>query len=139
VRIALLAFVSVALLTSAFGQAVNDRERVIRRTIDQGISEGWDQKILGGMGDAAAVLLTKILGGEDLNPTKIDMSMVVLYEAFADPRTVEPASEREPRTALLLLRYLDLESKDAAQKKRIAETVKYLKDRYAASLQPAQH
>src|SRR5215475_10005494 len=96
-------------------------EAIIKRVIDSGISEGHDQKVIGQLGDGAAVLATKILAGRVPTPTNIDMSLVVLRSAFADPSFVE-ATDREPRTALLLLRYLDLCTNDSTVKQRIAET-----------------
>ena len=39
---------------------------------------------------------------------------------------VEVVDDRQPRTALLLLRYFDLSTNDVALKKRIADAVKYV-------------
>lgn len=119
----------------AYSQAVNDPGLIIRRMIDTGFFEGHDQKVIGRMGDAGAVLVTKILAGRDLTPNTIDNALVVIEGSFADPSFVETAHDRQPRTALLVLRYLDLSTNDAALKKRITDTVKYVEDRYTASLQ----
>ena len=129
--------ICLAVILSALGntQAGSDPERIIRRIVDDGISEGHDQKVIGGIGDAGAVLLTKILADRVLTSNTIDNALVVLGEVFADPAFVEIPSDRQPRTALLLLRYLDLSTNDAALKKRITDRTKYVRDRYAASLQ----
>jgi len=116
------------------GQAGNDPESVIGRMVDTGSLEGHDQKVIGGMGDAGAVLLTNVLAGKDLTSGTIDNSLVVIDAVFADPSLVEPAGDRQPRTALLLLRYFDLSTNDVALKKRIVDATKYVQDRYAASL-----
>jgi len=103
--------------------------------VDTGAFEGHDQKVIGRLGDGGEVLLTKILAGRDLTSNTIENALVVLGGIFADPTFVETTGDRQPRTALLLLRYLDLSTKDAALKKRIADTGKYVQDRYTASLQ----
>ncbi len=126
---------SLILSSIAYGQTVNSPEHVIRRIVDSGVSEGFDQKVIGGMGDAGAVLVTKIIAGRVLTSRTIDNALVVIEESFADPTFVEVADDRQPRRALLLLRYLDLSTNDAELKKRIADTTKYVQDRYAASLQ----
>jgi hypothetical protein len=120
---------------AAHGQTGNDPESVIRRMVDIGFHEGHDQKVVGRLGDAGAVLVTKILAGRDLTPSTVDNVLAVLYQSFADPTFVETTSDRQPRTSLLLLRYLDSSASDAALKKRIADTAKYVQDRYAASVQ----
>jgi|SRR5271157_4415734 len=129
--------ISVALILSSvvYGQTGNDPEHVIKRMFDTASFEGHDQKVIGRLGDAGAVLVTKILAGRDLTSQTIDTALVVIEGSFADPNFVEAANDRQPRTALLLLRYLDLSARDSALKKRIADTAKYVQDRYAASLQ----
>jgi hypothetical protein len=120
--------ICLAVILSALGnaQAGSDPERIIRRIVDDGISEGHDQKVIGGLGDAGAVLLTKILADRDLTSNTIDNALVVIDSVFADSNLVETVDDRQPRTALLLLRYFDLSTNDAALKKRIADAVKYV-------------
>ncbi len=132
--------ICLAVILSAPGNAQvgSGPERIIRRIVDDGISEGHDQKVIGGIGDAGAVLLTKILADRVLTSNTIDNALVVLGEVFADPTFVEAVEDRQPRTALLLLRYFDLSTHDAALKKRIADAVKYVQDRYTASLHAAK-
>jgi hypothetical protein len=131
----MLSFCAVLLLsTLACGQTGNDPERVIRRIVDAGSSEGHDQKVIGRLGDAGAVLLTKILADRNLTSNTIDGALVVIDGVFADPTFVEVADDRQPRTALLLLRYFDLSTNDTALKRRIADATRYVQDRYASSL-----
>lgn len=132
--------IGLALILSgvAYGQAGNDPEHVIKRMFDTASFEGHDQKVIGRLGDAGAVLVTKILAGRDLTSQTIDTALVVIGGSFADPSMVETASDRQPRTALLLLRYLDLSASDTDVKKRIADTLKYVQGRYAKSLQGAR-
>jgi hypothetical protein len=117
----------LALLLAAFGATAapgqsSPQEQIIRRIINTGASEGHDQKLIGGMGDAAAVIVTKILAGRTTTPSEIDNVLVVLDSSFADPRAIDSSQDREPRAALFVLRYLDCYTTDIGLKKRIAET-----------------
>lgn len=125
----------VALSSVAYSQTGNDPEYIIRRMIDTSFFEGHDQKVIGRLGDAGAVLVTKVLAGRDLTTRAIDNALMVIVDSFTDPSFVETVGDRQPRTALLVLRYLDLSTRDAALKKGIADTGRYVQDRYAASLQ----
>jgi len=105
--------VALTLASLAYSQVGNEPEHIIGRIVDTGISEGHDQKVIGRLGDAGAVLVTKILAGRDLTSGTIDNSLVVIEGSFADPSFVESAADRQPRAALLLLRYLDLSTSRA--------------------------
>ncbi len=120
--------ICLAVILSALGntQAGSDPERTIRRIVDDGISEGHDQKVIGRLGDTSAVLITKILSDKDLTSGTIDNVLVALEGSFADPALVVIAGDREPRTALLLLRYLDISTSDIGLKRRIADTRKHI-------------
>ena len=120
--------ICLTVILSALGniQAGGDPERIIRRIVDDGISEGHDQKVIGRLGDAGAVLITKILSDKNLTSKTIDNVLVALEGSFADPALVEVASDREPRTALLLLRYLDISTSDIGLKRRITDTRKHI-------------
>jgi hypothetical protein len=120
---------------SAYGQTTSDPEHVVSRMIYGGVFEGHDQKVIGGLGDAGAVLVTKALAGKELTSGNVDGALEVIYGAFADPSMVSNAADRQPRTALLVLRYFDLSTTDAALKKRIADAGKYVQGRYTAFLQ----
>jgi len=114
----------------AAGQPGNSPEAVIKRMIDQGSLEGHDQKVLGTTGDAAGVLLTKVLAGKTLTTDQIDTSLLILNMAFADPRMVENASDRQPRTALFVLQAFDRLSEETDLRKRIAQTRAYIQSRH---------
>lgn len=116
-------------------QTVNDPESVIKRMIDTGFLEGHDQKVVGRLGDAGAVLVTKILAGRDLTSNTSGNAVLVIEELFVDPSLVETASDRQPRTSLFILKYLDLSTNDAELKKHIGDTRNYILDRCASSLQ----
>jgi hypothetical protein len=125
---------ALALSGIARGHAVDDPEVVVRQIINTGLIQGWDRKVLLHLGDAGAVLLTKVLADKELTSKTIGSVLIVIEESFADPSFVEIARDRRPRTALLVLRYLELSTNDADLKKHIADTGKHVRDRYAASL-----
>jgi hypothetical protein len=107
---------------------------VIARIIDSGLFEGHDQKVIGWLGDAAAVIVTKHLSQRHLSQTDIDGTLIVLTGAFADPSFVRNEADREPRTTLLVLRYLELSTHDSKLKARIADTKKYIEDHRVQSI-----
>jgi hypothetical protein len=127
--------VCVLLPAIATCQTGNDPEHVIRRMIDSGGFEGHDQKVIGPMGEAAAVLVTKILAGRNLSSKDIDMALLVLEGSFADPSFVKLEADREPKTALFVLKCFDSSTNDPALKKRIAEAREYMQQRYAKFIQ----
>ena len=96
----------------------------------QGITEGHDVGIVGGIGDSAAVIVTKVVGGKSLSPSQIDLVLAVLYMAFGD---VKPGPDAEPRTALFVLHQLDLSTNDAQLRARVAQTRKYIVDEFSKS------
>jgi len=123
------ALIVILLSCGADGQTGNNPEAVIQRMIDQGSLVGHDQKVLGTIGDAAAVILTKVLAGKTLSGEQIDTSLLILNMAFADPRMVESASDRQPRTALFVLQAFDHLSPETALRGRIAQTREYIQSR----------
>jgi len=112
------------------GQTGNNAEVVIKRMIDSGTLEGHDSKVIGPMGDAAAVVLTKVLGGRTISANQIDSSLLILNMAFGDPNAVEIPSDRKPRTALFILQLFDYSTQDESLRKRIGETREYIQARY---------
>src|SRR5215469_5304832 len=96
----------LCLSLQATGYCQNDKgQEVIEKIIKTGAIEGNDIKIIGPMGDAAAVTLTKILGNKELLSNDIDAALWVIGHAFADPTFVKSIPDRQPRTALLVLNY----------------------------------
>src|SRR2546421_12782472 len=81
-------------------QEITTPERAIGRMIDSGVFDGWDQKLIAGTGDAAAVVVTKIVRGRTLSPDQIERVLAVLNMAFAG---VKPGPDAEPKTALFVL------------------------------------
>ena len=105
---------------------------MIANMIRTGGYPGSIAKALDRMGDAAAVTVTRILGGTaNLPVDQVDTVLAVIHLAFAAPQLVDEVSDREPRTALFLLRYLDLSTNDAGLKGRIAAEAQYVREQYA--------
>jgi len=94
------------------------------------IYTGVWEKQLNRYGDAAAVSVTKILRDKDIPAEEIDRILKIIYSAFAAPAIVEVKSDRQPRTTLLVLRYLDACAKEPELKKKIAATRGYVQDQY---------
>ena len=130
-RVTLVVILGLALSGAAYGQGGYDPEQVVRRVVNTGMIQGWDQTVLAQLGDAGAVLATKVLADGNLTPKTIGGALMVLENSFAEPKFVEVTADREPRTSLLLLRYLELSTSDAESRKNIADTRKYVQDRYA--------
>jgi hypothetical protein len=138
VRVTLVIILGLALSGAAYGQGGNDPEPAVRRVINTGMIQGWDQKILVHLGDAGAVLATKVLADRNLTAKTIGSALTVVANSFAEPKLVEVTTDREPRTSLLLLRYLELSTSDAESRKNIADTRKYVQDRYATFLKTSE-
>jgi hypothetical protein len=138
VRVALVVALGLALSGAAYGQAGDDPGQVVKQIINTGMIQGWDQKLLVHLGDAGAVLATKVLADGNLTPKTIGGALIVVENSFAEPRLVEVTADREPRTSLLLLRYLELSTNDAESRKNIADTRKYIQDRYTGFLKAAE-
>jgi hypothetical protein len=131
--ILLVSFLCLAPLATGQPQETYTPEDVIRRMLYQGITEGHDVGVVGGTGDAAAVIITKVVGGRSLSPSQIDVVLAVLNMAFGD---VTPGPDAEPRTALFVLHQLDLSTNDAQLRGRVAQTRKYIADEFSKSTKP---
>ena len=127
--VVLISFLCLAPLATGQLQG-STPESVIRRMIDEGMTEGHDDGVLGGTGDAAAVIITKVVGGRSLSGPQIDIVLAVLNMAFAEET---PGPNAEPKTALFVLHQLDLSTNDAQVHDRIALTRKYITDEFSKS------
>ena len=138
-RVSVIVILGLALSGAAYGQGVNDPEQRVRQVISTGMIEGLDQKLFVHLGDAGAVLATKVLADRNLTAKTIGSALIVVENSFGEPKLVEVTADREPRTSLLLLRYLELSTSDAESRKNIADTRKYVQDRYATFLKASEH
>ena len=131
--ILLVSFLCLAFLATGQSQGTVTAEDVIRRNLYQGLIDGHDVGVVGGTGDAAAVIITKVVGGRSLSPSRIDVVLALLNTAFVD---VTPGPDAEPKTALFVLRQLELATNDAQLRGRIAQTRKYIADQFSKSAKP---
>ncbi len=122
--LALFFFVLFSCPSVSFCQTISTPEEVIGRALETGVIDGHTIKMVGPMGDAAGVAVTRVVAERSLRPDEVQSILDILTESFADPRLVENSGDREPRAALFVLRYLDATATDSALKTRIAETRK---------------
>jgi hypothetical protein len=101
-----------------------------------GFFEGRGIKEMRRAGDSTAVVLTRVLSDHELNKTQIESSIYILNAAFSEPSLIDNASDREPRTALFILRYLDLCTQDSALKAQIVEARKHITEQAAKGTKP---
>jgi hypothetical protein len=135
-RLLVIAVVLTSLIPcTSYSESADDAEHVIARMINSATLEGHDSKIIGPMGDAAAVVLTKVLAGKELRGQDIDGGLWILGQAFGDPSMVKNVPDRRPRSTFLLLRYFSISTNDPDLKKRIEEARKYVEDRYSRTVQ----
>jgi hypothetical protein len=134
-RALLLTAVCLGLSALLLGQMEPlDAEQAVRQAFAHA-NEGFtstDVKELGWLGDASAVALTKVVGGRVLDGRDIESMLLVITLSYEDPRIIRADSDREPRTTLLLLRYLGLATSDTKLKAKIVETKRYVTDQYAS-------
>lgn len=78
------------------------------------------------LGDEGAVAIARVISDRSLTRAEVEMVLTLLQDSFSDVGQIQPASNRQPRAALLLLRYLEYSADDPELKKEIAETRKLL-------------
>src|SRR5712692_8905538 len=106
-KLLLAIFASVAFSSLAPCQTGTSPESEIRRIMQSDGYEGHDEKIIGRMGDRAALAITKVVGNKDLTADDINSILLIIHTSFAAPKIIEIESDREPRTTLFVLKYLD--------------------------------
>ena len=116
---ALLLFCGVA-----YGQTSKlSDEQIVERVITSGVVEGNQDKQISRLGDAAAVAATKVIGGklvrgETITASDVNGVAIVLRLAFAAPTIVDATSDREPKTAIVLLQFLGIDYSRRRRQKR---------------------
>jgi hypothetical protein len=132
IKILFAVFCFLALSAPIQSQKTSTPEEAINRIIDPGLIDGHDSKVIGGIGDAAAVTVTKVVRGRSLNPAEIDRVLIVLNMAFGD---VTSGPEAEPRTTLFVLHQLEQSTSDVQLKERIAKTRNYVQEEFLKAKQ----
>jgi hypothetical protein len=130
-------FACILLCQAGSGQTPG---RTLRESIEGilsgGLWEGQAEKQMRRAGDATAVAITKIIADRNLDNHEIETVVDMLDGSFAEPTWVEVVSDRQPRTTLLLLRYLECSTQDTPLKRKIAETRKHLLEGIAKPTKP---
>ncbi len=131
-QLRLAAFVALSL--TAWGQTVNNgAEQRIRTEIFGGIVSGIAVKEQSRMGDAAAVLIGRVIDGQTLSAADITKILYIVHGAFGRPAALENVADREPKQTLLLLEQLDRATTDASVRAQIADERKFVRDQFAAA------
>ena len=133
-RLVLFAISVFMASTRTVSQESNLPDMAISRMIDSGVFDSQDEKIIAGKGDAAAVMVTKVLRGRTLDPGQIDRTLLVLNTAFGG---VVPGPDAEPKTALFVFRELELSTNDAQLRARIGQSRKYAEEEFSKSTKTA--
>lgn len=125
------------ILPTIFFQAEQfDNESTIRQVMTQASQQTYTstgQKQLRRLGDATAVALTKVIGGRALNQHDVQPVLLMLELSFSDFRFVEISADRQPRTTLVLLNYLDSVTSNTELKAKIGSTRTYVLGQYQKS------
>lgn len=112
----------------------NDPEQVVRRILDTGLYEGHDNKVIGSLGDAAAVVVTKVASARTLTDSQIEAVLLVLRSAFSDIHSISNVADREPRTALFVLKSLHSSTDNPALWGKIDATSTFIQKQYAKTI-----
>ena len=106
----------------------DDAEHSVRNMLmHPGGYYGTDVKALSPLGDASAVAVTKVLGGNGVSPEQINQVLLILTLSFQAPQGIENVADRQPRTTLFLLNYLECSTSNPAVRAKITETREELK------------
>jgi hypothetical protein len=105
------------------GVHYDDAEHSVRNMLAHpGGYFGSDVKSLSRLGDASAVALTKVLGGNGVSPEQMNQVLLIVTLSFEGPKSIENPADRQPRTTLFLLKYLECSTSDPEVRTKIAET-----------------
>lgn len=126
-----------ALSGAAFAQQPGRTlEQTIEKYLFGGYVDGQGVKQMRRAGDSAAVALSRVLSDRELSNDQIECAASILDSAFSEPGWIENPSDREPRTTLLILRYLDLCAQGPPLKAKIAEVRRHVTDQAAKPVKP---
>ena len=125
----LLVFLVTVVRSAGYAQegasSHDEPEHTVAQALEEagrGVSTSWTEKALNRLGDSCAVSITKLLAGR--SPTNEDKRriLVVINFCFAEPKLISQATDRQPRTTLFLLAYLDALPGDQVLRKQVAQT-----------------
>jgi hypothetical protein len=122
----LTASIMVAILALALPQADSNEEQAehsVRNMLAHvGMYTSSDEKSFNRLGDASAVALTKVLAGNGISQSQVNQVLLIVRFSFEAPKIIEKPADRQPRTTLFLLKYLECSTADPDLRAKIAET-----------------
>jgi hypothetical protein len=130
-RLSILALLLIVFPGASLCQTASqtEPERAVRIILQQLAQGGYDGPAVGPvnrLGDAASVALTQIFGGQKPSSKEIENILMVIRMAFAAPQIVEVELDRQPRSTLFVLQYLEFLPVDAKLKGKIRETRRFV-------------
>ena len=100
--------------STTFGQIFyGNTEGLIEKTLRTGGYDGHLTKQLRTLGDEAAVAIARVVSDASFTRPEVDMILTLLQDSFFDVSQIQLASNRRPRVAFLLLRYLEYSVQDS--------------------------
>jgi len=108
-----------------------DPQKMVERMISSGVFYGVEEKRLDQMGDAAAVVVTKVLADKNPSASQISTILDIIHFSFSAPRLVENVPDRKPRTTQFVLQHLNFCTPDKKLKQRIVEEREYVLNQFA--------
>lgn len=133
--VALLVILVVSPSSSSAQELDGIPEHVVKAALNPKSSvvySGIMRKQLRGMGDAAAVAITRVLAGERPLPDTVDRILLIIESSFDSPEAIANQADQQPKTALFVLAALDQQHLSVEQRKRLVVLRMKLK-----SLEPA--
>jgi hypothetical protein len=92
-----------------------------------GVRFGGDTKTIPRLGDACSIALLKILDQRDLTDAKkINVTLVLIHEAFRYPESIQKQEDKQPKVTLFLLNYLLEKMQDHDTQRSIQETINFV-------------
>ena len=101
-------------------------EERISASLRNGFYDGNMTKMLRLMGDQGAVAVARVISNGPLSEPDLESVLLYLHDAFSEVSLIQEPSNREPRVALLVLRYLECSTKNPGLKRKIEQTRKSL-------------
>lgn len=103
-----LIFVFLIALSVAFCQTAFKRpaaEQIVRKMLSDPMRgySSWEEKDLNKLGDASAVVATKVLDGKTLSVNEIRQALLIVEFSFEAPNLIEVESDRQPKAASILV------------------------------------
>ena len=103
-----LTFVFLIGLSIAFCQTTlktPDADQIVRKMLSDPMHgySSWDEKDLNRLGDASAVVATKLLDGKIVDANEIKQTLLIVEFSFEAPHLIEVESDRQPKAASILV------------------------------------